>query len=328
MRHLITPLLGSLTLLLTGCQRQLSENPVVSERYFHKYGYAVSKNEFEDRKYPGQVITTLKTGITITSAYENGILHGPTTHTFPHSQTVESYFLYNQGNLVKQIQYNIHGMPLREELQLSPNRFSTTKWYEDGTPMSMEEYEGSQLHEGSYLSQNNEVETRVVGGKGTRLVKDQKGHLEAQEEIYHGYTVKRESFYPNGAPESIAYYTDGVLNGEKKLFTESGEPLAIKEYLNGKLHGKTTFFKNGLRTVEMHYLDGVKNGLEIHYIDGGTPSQEITWENDHKHGPSRYYAGGLAQLEYFYDGKLVSENRWHELNKLDNMIQQINASNW
>ncbi|MGR3973020.1 MAG: hypothetical protein QRY72_00330 [Candidatus Rhabdochlamydia sp.] len=328
MRHLITPLLGSLTLLLTACQNTVSENPIVSERYFHKYGYAVSKNEFEDRKYPGQVITTLKTGIIITSAYENGILHGPTTHTFPHSQTVESYFLYNQGNLVKQIQYNIHGMPLREELQLSPNHFSTTKWYEDGTPMSMEEYEGSELTEGSYFSSNNEVETRVVAGKGTRLVKDQKGHLEAEEEVYNGYVTKRQSFYPSGAPESIAYYTDGVLNGEKKLFTESGEPLAIKEYLNGNLHGKTTFFKNGLRTVDIHYLDGVKNGLEIHYIDGASPSQEINWENDHKHGPSRYYAGGLAQLEYFYDGKLVSESRWNELNKLDHMIQQINSSNW
>ncbi len=325
MRRFVIPVLGSLTLFLASCHKNAQENNVVSQRYIHKYGYAVSKNEFEEKKYPGQVITALKTGVTITTTYENGLLHGPTTHTFPHSQTVESYFLYNQGNLVKQIFYDIHGLPLREEVQLSPTRFSSTKWYNDGTPLSTEEYAGPELVEGQYFNRQNDIEARVEKGRGLRVIRDIQGILQSKEEIEQGYVVKRDTFYANGAPESIAYFVQGVLHGEKKSFTENGEPLAVKEYINGKLHGKSTFYKNGARCVEVHYLDGMKNGLEIHYLDGDTVSQEILWENDRKHGPAKYYVDGIAQVEYFYDGDQVSEYKWKELSQLDQMISQINA---
>ena len=70
--------------------------------------------------------------------------------------------------------------------------------------------------------------------------------------------TKRETFYANGAPESVAFFIRGVLHGEKKSFAESGEPIAVKEYVNGKLHGKATFYKNGARSVEVHYLDGLE----------------------------------------------------------------------
>lgn len=325
MRRIVTPLLGCLTLFLASCHKTQQENNVVSQRYVHKYGYAVSKDEFEERRYPGQVITALKTGVTITSTYENGVLHGPSTHTFPNSQTVESYFLYNEGNLVKQIHYDIHGMPLREEIKLSPTRFATTKWYSDGTPMATEEYAGSELVEGQYFTRQNDIEARVLKGKGQRVIRDIQGILQAKEEVDQGNIVKRETFYATGSPESIAFYVAGALHGEKKSFAENGEPLATKEYIHGKLHGKTSFFKNGVRTVEVHYLDGMKNGLEIHYLDGETVSQEILWENDHKHGPSKYYVDGIAKVEYFYDGEPVSELKWKELSELDQMIGQINA---
>lgn len=318
-------LLGCLSVLLAGCCcKDNQESNVVSTRYVHKYGYAVSKNEFEDRKYPGQVITVLKNGVTITSTYENGLLHGPSTHTFPHSQTVETYFLYNEGALVKEIAYDISGMPVREEVQLSPTRFVSTKWYNDGTPLSIEEYAGKELVDAQYFTRQNEVEARIQKGKGTRVVRDIKGVLVSREEFDKGYLTQRETFYPNGTPESVAYYSMGVLNGEKKSFSENGEPLAVREYVNGKLHGKTTFYKNGARLVEVYYLDGLKNGLEIHYIDGAVVAQEILWENDHKHGPSKYYVDGVAQVEYYYDGSLVSERKWNELSQLDQMISQIN----
>lgn len=325
MRCFFIPVLGCALLVLASCHKNTQDNNVVSQRYVHKYGYAVSKNEFEERKYPGQVITNLKTGVTITATYEDGQLHGPSTHTFPDSQTVESYYLYNHGVLVKQILYNIHGMPVREEVQLSPTRFASTRWYHDGTPMATEEYAFSELVEGQYFNRQNEVEARVEKGRGVRLIRDVQGILQAKEEIDQGAVIQRDTFYASGAPESIAFFVQGVLRGEKKSFDENGEPLAVKEYVNGKLHGKTTFYKNGARSVEVHYLDGMKNGLEIHYLDGETVSQEILWENDRKHGPSKYYVDGVARVEYFYDGEPISEHRWKELSRLDRMIGQIHA---
>lgn len=320
-RHLF--LLGFLGLSLTACYNKNEENNVVSQRHVHKYGYAVSKDEFVERKYPGQVITVLKNGVTTTSTYENGVLDGASTHTFPHSQTVENYFLYKQGNLVKQISYDISGMPLREEVQLSPTRHASTRWYADGTPLCTEEYAGKELVEGQYFNRLNDVEARVAKGQGSRVLRDLQGVLLAQEEIDEGYVTKRQTFYASGTPESIAYYHHGALNGEKKIFNDKGEPISVKEYIAGKLHGKATFYKNGAKTVEIYYLDGVKNGLEIHYNDGTAISQEILWENDRKHGPSKYYVDGIAKVEYFYDGSPVSEHKWQELNHLDQMIGQI-----
>src|SRR3989344_6292707 len=112
MRNSIYLTLGVIALLLASCERKQRENDVVSQRYIHKYGYAVSKDEFEDRKYPGQVVTLLKNGVTVTTTYEDGILHGPCTHTYPHSQTIETYYLYKEGFLTKEVHYDITGMPV------------------------------------------------------------------------------------------------------------------------------------------------------------------------------------------------------------------------
>jgi antitoxin component YwqK of YwqJK toxin-antitoxin module len=322
-------LLSFLGLSLSSCRNEHQNTDVVSERHIHKYGYAVSKDEFVERKYPGQVITVLKNGVTTTATYENGLLDGSSTHTFPHSQVVENYFLYKQGHLVKQITYDVSGMPLREEVQLSPTRHASTRWYSDGTPMCSEEYAGAELVEGQYFSRLNDIEARVEKGKGSRLLRDLQGVLLAQEEIDEGFVFKRQTFYASGTPESIAYFQRGTLHGERKTFNENGEPISVKEYVHGKRHGKTTFYKNGAKTVEIYYLDDMKNGLEIHYTDGETVSQEILWENDKKHGPSKYYIDGIAQVEYFYDGSPVSEPKWKELNQLDQMIGQIEPiSTW
>ena len=217
-------------------------------------------------------------------------------------------------------------MPLREEVILSPTHSSSTKWYSNGTPLSIEEFAGKELVEARYFNLQNEVEAQVQKGKGTRIARTIEGILLSKDEIDEGYVTKRETFYPNGSPESIAYYVRGVLHGEKKSFTQSGEPLAVREYINGKLHGKTAFYKNGARYVDVYYLDGLKNGLEVHYIDGNVVSQEIVWENNKKHGPSKYYVDGIAQVEYYYDGNLVSEAKWKELNQLDEMINRISPA--
>ncbi len=322
-RALSITLTLSTLLALTSCGKDQGANQVVSQRYVHKYGYAVSKDEFEARKYPGQVVSLLKNGVTLTSTYEDGVLHGPSTRTFPHSQTVEFYGLYNQGVLVKEIVYDITGMPMREEVQLSPSRYTTTLWYADGSPMLLEEYSGKELVDGQYLTSKNETEAQVIKGRGERVLRDRSGLLLSKEEILDGYTTKKETFYPSGSPETIAYYLKGVLHGEKKSFTATGEPLSVREYVNGNLHGKSTFFKNGVRYVETYYLDGKKNGLEVQYLDGEAIAQESLWENDHKHGPTKYFMDGTAHLEYFYDGRQISEERWKELSHIDEKISQI-----
>lgn len=324
MKRSLSVVFGAMALLLCGCKNtKQSNDDVVSQKYIHKYGYAVSKDEFEGNAYPGQVVTLLRSGVTLTATYENGVLHGPSTHTFPNSQTVESYYLYNHGNLVKEILYDVSGMPLREEVQLSPKRYLVTLWYNHGTPMSIEEFAHEELLEGQYFNGTNDLEAQVVKGKGTRVRRDIQGLLLYKDQIEEGYVAKRETFYPNGAPESVAFFNHGKLHGEKRTYAQSGEPLAIKEYIQGKLHGKTTVFNNGVKTIETLYLDGMKNGMERHFLDGEMVAQEILWENDRRHGPSRYFLGEEAQVEYYYDGSLIGQEKWEELSQIDAMISQI-----
>lgn len=323
-RYCYVLLSGSLLFICTGCGFHRQESHVVAEKYVHKYGYVVSKKEFEDRKYPGQMITTLKDGVTISSTYENGILHGATTYTFPHSQIVKTYCLYHQGELIKEITYDCQGIPIQEEAKTAFDRRVITLWYPHGAPLSIEEYLGDQLLDGQYFSISNELEGRIEQGRGERIVRSVDGTLHGREVFDMGYPYKKETFHSNGIPSTEAHCLKGVLHGEKKTFNENGEPLSVEEYVHGKLHGKSCFYKNGLLSVEVHYLDGLKNGLEVHYFDNGQNiSQEIFWENGKKHGLSKYFVGEAVETEYFYEGKVVSRERWNELSKLDHIVNQI-----
>lgn len=316
----VVALLGAVT---TGCRDNDKEEQVVSQRYIHKYGYAVSKEDWESKNYPGQVVTTMRNGVTVTATYENGTLHGPCTHTYPHSQTVESYIVYDKGSPVRELHYDATGMPTQETTRLSPSRYTLTYWYTDGTPLSIEEYVNEELLEGQYFTQLNEMESRVDKGNGVRIRRTQQGILLSKDIIESGYMMVREAFYENGTPESTAHYSKGQLHGEKKNFAQNGEPLLIEEWVNGKLHGKATHFKNGSKYMELSYLDGLKYGPEIHYIDGEQVSQEVHWENDKKHGPSHFYVDGSTQTQWFYDGKEVSAKKFQELDRLDTMIGKI-----
>jgi antitoxin component YwqK of YwqJK toxin-antitoxin module len=309
--------------LLCGCQKDKPEDTVVSQRFIHKYGYAVSKEDWQAKNYPGQIITHLSNGVTVTATYENGVKHGSYSQTFPHSQTIESFALYNQGNKVKEILYNITGMPTQERVQLSPSRYCTTLWYKDGSPLSIEEYSNEELLEGEYFTATNEVEARVEKGNGSRIRRDQNGLLLSKDEIVSGYMVKSEAFYPTGSPESITHYAKGQLHGEKRSYNENGEPKMIEEWGHGQLHGLCTYFNNGTKFAEVAYLFGQKNGVETNFIDGQKVQKEISWENDKRHGPSIFYVDNSQKTEWYYDGKLVSKERFEENRKLDEMITQI-----
>jgi antitoxin component YwqK of YwqJK toxin-antitoxin module len=311
--------------LLNGCSCNScnQRGDVLSQRYVHKYGYVVSQDEWEEQNYPGQVITSLENGVTVTETYESGVLHGPTTHTFPHSQSVETYYLYNWGDQVKEIKYNSLGMPIREKVQISPSRYSVTAWYSSGSPMYTEEYSGEELVEAQYFTVTNDIEARVEQGRGLRLQRDLDGTLISKEVIEGGYVTKKETFYPSGTPESLSFYHRGNLNGEKKTFALGGEPLAVEQWVDGRLHGIASYFKNGTKYLEISYRDGEKNGIERHFIDGEKISQEITWEADMKHGPSIFYFDGKPEeQQWFYGGKPVSKRKFDELRELDSFIMQ------
>ncbi|MBS0629934.1 MAG: toxin-antitoxin system YwqK family antitoxin [Verrucomicrobia bacterium] len=313
-------------LVLAGCGSDNGGSQVISKRYIHKYGYAVSDSEWAANNYPGQVITTLRNGVTITATYEDGHLHGPTTHTHPHSQTVQYYYLYNDGELKKEVVYDSLGMPIQEKVQLSPHRHCVTTWFGDGTPKSIEDYAGEELLDGQYFSLNNELESRVERGIGLRTLRDVNGLLLAKDEIDKGYVTKKEEFYATGAPHRITNYLMNAKHGERRAFTENGDPLSVEEWVDDQLHGKATYYTNGKKQIEVYFVHGARNGIETHYIDGELVEQEIQWVHDKRHGPTKFFVGNaVAKTEWYYNGQGVSQKRFDELFQMDQMITQASA---
>src|SRR5258706_16383277 len=100
---------------LASCQSSSTIDQVVSQTFVHKYGFETSEEEWEAREQDGQVVTMLKNGVKITRSFDNGQLHGQTTHTFPHSSIVEKLLAYDQGTLLKESVNDPAGMPIREE---------------------------------------------------------------------------------------------------------------------------------------------------------------------------------------------------------------------
>ena len=312
-------LIGALTLCTLSCRKE-TQNEVISQKYLHKYGYAVSREEWAAKNYPGQVISTMTDGVVIAATYENHELHGPCTFTYPNSNVIKRKVEYNRGTIVKETEYSLAGMPQKETEQLSPSRHSLTLWYADGSPRSIEEFTADELLDGQYFSVLNDIEARVIKGNGKKICRDEQGTLLCREDVEAGFTIKKETFYPSGIPQSICYYSNNKLHGEKKTFTESGEPQAVEEWIDGLKHGKSMYFANGSKSQEVSYLFGKKNGLETFYIDGDTIAHQIYWENDVKHGPETYFIDGSEKICWYYSGKEVSKTSYDEQIRLDEII--------
>ncbi len=310
---------------LVGCKCDSDCNgQVLSERYIHKYGYDVAKGDWEENSYPGQVITTLKNGVTVNSNYEDGRLHGTCTYTYPHSQTLESAHLYDRGHLIKKTTYSLYGSPTREEIYLSPARTKITTWYASGTPLRIEEYEQGTILEGEYFNENNKVESRVTAGEGVRTVRNAAAQLVARETIEGGQIALRTEYYETGTPYAVTPFRNGKVHGTKKQYAPGGEPMAREDWLDGVPHGVFVYFQNGAKYVETPYVRGYKNGIERTFTDGEQLTQETEWIDGKRHGPTIAYLDGYNKVEWYYDNVRVTKDKYNELCEQERHIAKLN----
>jgi len=309
--------LGALS--LSGCKKQETSDGVIAQHYTHKYGYPMSKAEWDSQVCPGQVITLRQDGVTVTATYDGGVLNGPTVYTFPHSQAVQKVITYKEGVLVRELFYNSMGMPEQEHIQLSPSRYSTTMWYADGIPMLIEEWLGNELLEGQYFATRNELDAQVEKGCGSRIVRDAEGILVSSEQFENGYPLKKEEYHRNGVPKAITHFKQDKIDGEKRVFSPLGEPVSVEEYKDGLLHGCADYYSCGNKVAEVLYIAGKKNGVERRYIDGTVLFEEITWDNDVRHGPTTLFLNQTETQKWFYEGVPVSKKKFDESCRLDEL---------
>jgi antitoxin component YwqK of YwqJK toxin-antitoxin module len=317
-------LLASVAISLIACSKENDQKNIVSQRYIHKYGYDVPRDEWESQNYPGQIITTKLGGISVITSYEDGELHGSKTETYPHSQTIRIEEQYSRGHLKKRTEYNIRGIKQKEEEFLGPEHFIATTWYPNGTPKSREEFSFDHLIAGQYFNMSNELDSRIDNGSGEKVTRNQNGDILAKEVYNLGEITYVETYYPNNTPHTVTSFHKGQLHGDKKIFSISGEPLAVEKWQNGKLHGVATYYQNGCKYKEVPYVQGFKQGTERQYLDGDLLIEELQWDGNVRHGPSIVYYDGVARTTWFFEGEKVSRKKFDVLAQRNAYITAMN----
>ncbi len=314
MRHKKAILLSLVGIFSASCMDHHEAN-VISKRYIHRYGYDVAEREWNSENYPGQVITTKKNGQTIAETYEDGILHGNKTTSYPHSQSVQSVEKYHRGILKSIITYNIKGYPETQKDILSPTHYFTSAWYPSGSPKVKEEFREEVLINGEYFNLTNQKDSFVKNGTGEKCIRNQVGDLLAKE-IYSNYDIiYKETFHPNKSTASTAEYKNKELHGTKKSFAITGEPICVENFYHNKKDGQSTYYQNGSKYLEVTFKNNLKDGPERHYVDGQEVIQEIYWKEGRKHGENIIFCDGAPKTSWYYDDTKVSKKQFVELSQ-------------
>jgi antitoxin component YwqK of YwqJK toxin-antitoxin module len=306
----------------TSCDRSKKDSAaVVSQQFIHKYGFNLSEAEWNNRAKNGKMITVLQTGVTVSNNYVNGLLQGETTYTFPKSTIISTVEHYRDGVLTKRQVNDEQGLPLKEEMIEIDGQKTITFWYEDGCPMSVEEYKNDILQYGAYYNTNHDLEAKVDNQGGERVIRERKGGaLLFKDKIEKGKLVFRTTYHPNGVIASQSSYDDYKLNGDQLKFNESGQPIFKASWDHEILNGMKTTYQNGNKTWEVFYVNGKKHGIEKTYDEKGKVTSEVKWDNGQKHGSARYFGADNTKIAWYFHGKAVSAQDFVDLDHQEKFL--------
>lgn len=310
-------------LALGSCCNRCKEGMVVSQRYIHKYGFGLTEEQWKEMEQDGQIVLRRQNGVTETRTYENGVLNGPTTLTYSYSDIPHKIQVYDQGILLKEIEQDTDGIPIREEIYELDNRKIVTFWDKKGAPMSIEEYEGESLVEGSYFNVENELESDIENGSGIRIKRDRSALLLLKEQIIDGRLASRKTYHPNGEIESESFYEDYDLHGKQTFYTPTAKLFLEQEWNHGVLDGMKIQYREGVKVREIPYCLGKKHGMEKEYAEGGKIVAEVQWDADQKHGSSRFHDEYETAIEWYFRGKRVSIERFEMLDYREKMMEEF-----
>lgn len=292
--------------VLTSCQTRNCSDEVVCETV-HRYGLTLEPEDWSARGQCGQVVSMRKDGVEVIRNYDNGILDGECTYTFPHRDFIQKKEVYDNGNLRQEQIHYTSGLPYKQTVYEGPDCQSVTIWYENGAPHAYERIENGRLINAEYYSVDQEIESKIENGKGLSTRRDGQGQLQHVDTIENGQKVMSTTYHPNGAPAAMTPYVNGVIEGEKRTYLPGGEPATIEKWTGNAQHGTMQEFEHGELRAEIPFVSGSKHGVERRYRDDGkTLAQEITWVQGQKHGPSYSYIGNTTKTDWYFRNRLVA----------------------
>lgn len=298
--------------LLLGACSSSPQQEVVKTAYYHSYGPEIPAQDWKEQGSCGEIVETLKNGVQVRREYENGVLHGTSSWTYPYSKVVERVEEYENGKKILEGKNYENGVPETEEEWESGDKRFVHSWYTDGAPRLLEEYQKELLVEGKYFTLDGEVEGSISSGSGLRVERTRTGVLATKEEYRSGDVRKREVFYPNGQLREVVLMQGNKKHGERRQYAENGQTVAIENWTFGSLDGVQLYFENGLPAKQVPYLLGKKEGKEIHFRPGTEEVlAEIMWHNDQRHGISKSYVASRPMTEWYWKDGKVTEAQYH-----------------
>lgn len=148
------------------------------------------------------------------------------------------------------------------------------------------------------------------------------GKLEGQYLIY----------YPDGSIETECYYSERILHGPSRFYSEdhillsetwyykgkkegkttrrylSGALSVVERHKEGKLHGKQEYYyEDGTLKTVMHYFHGKLNGEVTLFWPSGLKKREVSFQRGFRQGIDRMWSSG---------GVLIDEGEYEEGNPI------------
>jgi len=110
------------------------------------------------------------------------------------------------------------------------------------------------------------------------------------------------AFYPNGQVLEQSWYENDTLNGERKLFYESGKIESIEHQNHGKYEGTYQhYYENGQLSNEGQYVDNEMSGIWKRWYESGELMEEVTFAHNNENGPYKiYYKNGKVNFTGTY----------------------------
>ncbi|HOY11594.1 MAG TPA: toxin-antitoxin system YwqK family antitoxin [Saprospiraceae bacterium] len=109
-------------------------------------------------------------------------------------------------------------------------------------------------------------------------------------------------YHANGTLAEETNYQNGLQEGLRKIFTESGDLEFTSTYADGKLNGpRKVYFPTGKLRVDSNYKDDQLIGTFYKYYENGNLQEEVTFVEGAENGPFvEYYDNGVVKWKGNY----------------------------
>ncbi|MBC7886278.1 MAG: tetratricopeptide repeat protein [Ferruginibacter sp.] len=245
--------------------------------------------------------------------YKNGSLDSTYIAWHPNGK-IQTEGKYVNGNKTGAWKYYYHDGGLFETENYVNGKL-------DGEDIQYDE-QGVKNREFQYNNGELQGETKFIGDNGQLMVimfykndnitgysyEDKTGKLMPMIPLVNGAGTI-DSYYRNGAKSAHMVFNEGVIDGERILYSANGKEKMVGNRVNGLENGsRKTYYLSGKIMREENYYYGERNGSSKYFNENGTLIYDLNFYLGNLHGDCKYYtAGKLAQTYTYYFGILESK---------------------